>query len=121
MLRSESCGRRRFRGPLPLVAVGVARTVSDVGRDLITRSELTKQGSVDPAATWAVRVLRLVLAGYGVAVSPFLGPCCRFAPSCSAYASEAVGRFGIVRGGWMAVKRLLRCHPFHPGGWDPVV
>jgi putative membrane protein insertion efficiency factor len=73
------------------------------------------------APAWAARLLRLVLAAYRVALSPLLGPCCRFAPSCSVYASEAVERFGIVRGGWMAVHRLLRCHPFHPGGWDPVV
>lgn len=68
-----------------------------------------------------VRVVRLLLSGYRVVVSPFLGPCCRFVPSCSVYAGEAVDRFGVRRGGWMAVKRLLRCHPFHSGGWDPVV
>jgi putative membrane protein insertion efficiency factor len=86
----------------------------------MSRSELAVQGGGDPAPTWAVRFVRLLLAGYGIAVSPLLGPCCRFVPSCSVYASEAVGRFGIVRGGWMAMRRLLRCHPFHPGGWDPV-
>jgi uncharacterized protein len=66
-------------------------------------------------------LLGLLLSAYQILVSPFLGPCCRFAPSCSAYAREAVQRFGPLRGGWMAVKRLLRCHPFHAGGWDPVV
>ena len=58
---------------------------------------------------------------YRAAVSPFLGPCCRFAPSCSVYARQAVHRHGISRGSWMALRRVLRCHPFHPGGWDPVV
>ncbi len=87
----------------------------------MSNSERTVRAIVDPARQLPISVLRLLLAGYRAVVSPFLGPCCRFAPSCSAYASEAVGRFGIVHGGWMAVKRVLRCHPFHPGGWDPVV
>jgi hypothetical protein len=65
-------------------------------------------------------VLRLVFTVYRLLVSPLIGPACRFAPSCSVYAEEAVGRHGVVRGGWMALRRLLRCHPFHPGGWDPV-
>ncbi|RLB95232.1 MAG: membrane protein insertion efficiency factor YidD [Deltaproteobacteria bacterium] len=47
-------------------------------------------------------------------------PSCRFTPTCSQYAYEAVSRYGAVRGGLMAFKRLLRCHPFHPGGYDPV-
>ncbi|MEU5563105.1 MULTISPECIES: membrane protein insertion efficiency factor YidD [Micromonospora] len=53
-------------------------------------------------------------------ISPALPARCRFYPSCSAYALEAVSRHGAVRGTWLAVRRLLRCHPFHPGGHDPV-
>ena len=68
----------------------------------------------------ALGVLHLVFTLYRVLVSPLIGPACRFAPSCSAYAEEAVGKHGVARGGWMALRRLLRCHPFHPGGWDPV-
>jgi putative membrane protein insertion efficiency factor len=64
--------------------------------------------------------VRLLLWVYRVTVSPLAGPCCRFAPSCSVYAGQAIARYGIARGGWMAVRRLFRCHPFHPGGWDPV-
>lgn len=65
-------------------------------------------------------VLVVALWSYRTVVSPFLGPCCRFAPSCSVYASQAINRHGAARGTWMALKRVLRCHPFHPGGWDPV-
>ena len=84
-------------------------------------AELSVRQAVDHTQQWPIRLLHFLLASYRLVVSPFLGPCCRFAPSCSAYASEAVGRFGVRRGGWMAMKRVLRCHPFHAGGWDPVV
>jgi uncharacterized protein len=53
-------------------------------------------------------------------ISPYTPPSCRFCPSCSEYAAQAVTRYGLVYGGWLAVRRLLRCHPFHPGGVDPV-
>lgn len=53
-------------------------------------------------------------------ISPYLPNACRFQPTCSQYAIEAIERFGPARGSSMAVKRILRCHPFHPGGYDPV-
>lgn len=62
----------------------------------------------------------LLIRIYQWTVSPLLGPVCRFDPSCSRYALEAVLRFGVLRGGWLALKRLARCHPWHPGGVDPV-
>ena len=65
-------------------------------------------------------VVRGAIRFYQLAVSPLVGPACRFHPSCSQYALEAVSRFGVLRGGWLAVRRLGRCHPFHPGGYDPV-
>ncbi|MBP8902091.1 MAG: membrane protein insertion efficiency factor YidD [Thiobacillaceae bacterium] len=57
---------------------------------------------------------------YQVALSPFVGNQCRFTPTCSQYAREAVERHGAMRGAWMAIKRVSRCHPWHPGGHDPV-
>jgi putative membrane protein insertion efficiency factor len=66
------------------------------------------------------RVLTVLLTGYRRYISPLLGPHCRFAPTCSAYALEAVRRHGALRGSWLAMRRLARCHPFHPGGLDPV-
>lgn len=53
-------------------------------------------------------------------ISPSLAPSCRFVPSCSKYWYQAVERYGVVKGSWLGVKRLLRCHPWHPGGYDPV-
>ncbi len=66
------------------------------------------------------RLLILLLRGYKRWLSPLLGQRCRFVPSCSEYAMEAIGRFGAWRGGWLAVRRIGRCHPLHPGGHDPV-
>ena len=66
------------------------------------------------------RVLLLGVEAYRVALSPLLGGFCRYHPSCSVYAEEAIRRHGARRGGLLAVKRLARCHPFHPGGFDPV-
>jgi uncharacterized protein len=66
-------------------------------------------------------VVLQVLRGYKWAVSPMFPPACRFVPSCSEYAMEAVERYGALCGGWIAVLRLLRCHPFAHGGYDPVV
>ena len=61
-----------------------------------------------------------LVKGYRFVVSPLLGPCCRFHPSCSEYAIDALRRFGPLRGSWLAARRLARCHPFNPGGYDPV-
>ena len=67
------------------------------------------------------RFLIKLLRGYKRYISPHLGHHCRFVPTCSQYALEAVEKYGAVKGGWLALKRFLRCHPFHKGGWyDPV-
>ena len=62
-----------------------------------------------------------LLRAYKWAVSPLLSPACRYVPTCSEYAMEAVDRYGVLRGGAMALRRVLRCHPFVQGGYDPVV
>ncbi|MDT4929101.1 MAG: uncharacterized protein QOF92_1968 [Pseudonocardiales bacterium] len=66
------------------------------------------------------RVLIAVVQFYRLAISPCLPPSCRYTPSCSAYAMEAIQVHGAGRGSWLALRRLLRCHPFHAGGHDPV-
>ena len=66
------------------------------------------------------RLLIVLLRGYKRFISPLLGPRCRFVPSCSEYAMEAIGRFGVLHGSWLAIRRVGRCHPLHPGGLDPV-
>lgn len=65
-------------------------------------------------------VLRLAIRGYQVALSPLLPPACRYYPTCSNYAVQAIEKYGALRGGWLAARRIGRCHPFAPGGYDPV-
>jgi putative membrane protein insertion efficiency factor len=65
-------------------------------------------------------LLMWLIRAYRYGLSPYLGAHCRFEPSCSCYAEDAIARFGIVRGMWLALRRLLRCHPWHAGGVDPV-
>lgn len=57
---------------------------------------------------------------YQLTLSRVLPPSCRFEPSCSAYSYQAVEKYGMFKGGWLAIKRITRCHPFNPGGYDPV-
>ena len=61
-----------------------------------------------------------LLQAYKYAVSPLLPPSCRFTPTCSEYTADAIARYGVMQGGWRGFKRLMRCHPFSPGGYDPV-
>lgn len=64
--------------------------------------------------------LVLVIRGYQLWVSPLLPAACRYYPTCSVYAIEALERYGALNGSWLAIRRILRCHPFRPGGYDPV-
>jgi putative membrane protein insertion efficiency factor len=65
-------------------------------------------------------VAEILIRFYQWTISPLLGPRCRFYPTCSNYALEAIRRYGALQGTWLAVRRLVRCHPWHPGGFDPV-
>ena len=62
----------------------------------------------------------LGISAYRRLISPLLPPSCRFTPTCSAYSYVAIERYGVVQGGWLALKRIARCHPWNPGGHDPV-
>ena len=66
------------------------------------------------------RLLLKAIRFYRASISPLRPPCCRFIPTCSQYALEAVEKYGAVKGSWLAAKRILRCNPFHKGGYDPV-
>lgn len=76
--------------------------------------------TADKRPSLAARAMLGTLRGYKQHLSPSLPPACRFLPSCSEYAMQAVERFGALRGGYLATRRLLRCHPLHKGGYDPV-
>ena len=66
------------------------------------------------------RILLAMVRFYRNAISPLRPPCCRFVPTCSQYALEAIEKYGALKGGWLAFRRVLRCNPFHKGGYDPV-
>ena len=65
-------------------------------------------------------LLLWLIKGYRRFISPLFPPTCRFHPTCSQYAIDAIVLYGTIRGSWLAINRILRCHPFHPGGYDPV-
>ena len=65
-------------------------------------------------------VVLTLIRVYQKILSRSLPPACRFAPSCSEYSYQAIERYGLLKGGWLAIQRISRCHPFHPGGYDPV-
>lgn len=75
-------------------------------------------------AHFFTKILRMtaisLIISYKMAISPLLPPACRFTPTCSQYMIDAIERYGIFKGVYLGVRRLLRCHPFHPGGYDPV-
>ncbi|MGB9723653.1 MAG: membrane protein insertion efficiency factor YidD [Chloroflexia bacterium] len=73
-----------------------------------------------PARIEVRKVLLFLIRLYQQTVSQVLPPTCRFVPSCSEYGYQAIARYGVLKGGWLALRRIARCHPFHPGGYDPV-
>lgn len=99
-------------------ASGRARGATDSSDRPCAGSEVHRTGS--PASGWVRRISGLGLLLYRGLVRPVLAPSCRFEPSCSAFAQEAIERHGFVRGVGLGVRRVGRCHPFHAGGFDPV-
>ncbi len=101
------------------------RGVSERSTDVLEapdgpRLPFTVQRSRSFLAELPRRSLSILIRGYQLAISPALPRACRFSPTCSQYALEAIQRYGALRGAWLAARRLARCHPFHPGGFDPV-
>lgn len=78
---------------------------------------LTPSGDCHRVMKW---ILISLIRVYRWVLSPLFPPVCRFQPTCSQYAMEAIARFGVFKGSWLAVRRVSRCHPLHPGGYDPV-
>jgi putative membrane protein insertion efficiency factor len=74
---------------------------------------MSAPGSMKTLLIWSIQ-------GYRHYISPLFPPTCRFTPTCSQYALGTIRAFGVWKGSWLALKRILRCHPFHPGGYDPV-
>jgi putative membrane protein insertion efficiency factor len=65
-------------------------------------------------------IVLFLIKTYQVIISPLIGSNCRYQPTCSHYAAQAIAKFGVIQGAWMAIKRISRCHPWHEGGYDPV-
>jgi uncharacterized protein len=81
---------------------------------------MNRRGAFGTVGAGAVRVVVYVIQLYRHMVSPLRPPTCRFIPTCSQYAVDALTEYGLFRGGWMAVVRVAKCAPWHPGGWDPI-
>jgi putative membrane protein insertion efficiency factor len=77
-------------------------------------------GRKEPGSGGMKKLVIGILKIYRTRISPYKKPCCRYIPTCSAYAVEAIQKYGLRKGGWLAFRRVLRCHPFRPGGYDPV-
>src|SRR3954463_12763810 len=102
-------------------AHGSGQRLSGDGGRAARPAAAAPEGIMTPASmSLSARLVAPLFRAYRVAVAPAIGPVCRYEPSCSHYAEEAIARFGLLRGGALAAYRLLRCHPFSRGGLDPV-
>lgn len=90
-------------------------------QDLVdSASEMTQDAPLQPSHGAVQGVLLALISFYQKYISPQLGSNCRYYPTCSHYTHEAISRYGVLRGGWMGIRRISRCHPFAKGGFDPV-
>lgn len=100
-------------------ALDSPRSPSEAPRD----TQTTRRSRVRLVAGWLLRapaaLMLFMIRIYWFTLSPIIGRVCRFEPSCSRYTATCIHRFGALRGGWLGVRRIARCHPFHPGGYDP--
>lgn len=94
----------------------------DFGQSESLEDFLDKSDKIRPKKKTGIAAMFLLLLvkGYRYGISPLFPPSCRYVPTCSEYAVEAIARYGALRGGWLSLCRLLRCHPFAAGGYDPV-
>lgn len=113
-------GRGRPRDGVALEASDLAEIGRAASDAAATPEEAPASHAASDPPSIPARILILPIRAYQRFISPALPPACRFTPTCSAYAVEAIARHGALKGGWLAVRRLARCHPWHPGGDDPV-
>ena len=104
-------------GTLKPITVPHSSALKNRGR---VQFSLPADRKIAPDAYFSVRVALAVIRGYQVLVRPMLTGSCRYLPTCSEYAAEAIVTYGVLRGGWIGLKRVLRCHPFGGAGLDPV-
>ncbi|MCR4713586.1 MAG: membrane protein insertion efficiency factor YidD [Treponemataceae bacterium] len=81
---------------------------------------MSKSRFIKEIRNFFIRILCLFIRFYQVFISPLFPPCCRYYPTCSSYALEAIKKYGPLKGSFLAIRRILRCNPFHKGGYDPV-
>lgn len=96
------------------------RDLCDVAPTAVQAEDTQDQAETPQPASWVAQAALFAIRFYQRCVSPFTPPSCRFYPSCSHYTYGSIQRFGLWRGGWLGLKRICKCHPFHPGGYDPV-